>query len=461
MLVRLLLSTGAMEFEIDDQTRQDLNLFPETRDSISLFGYFDVTITKGGKAALFRLFSNPSNDATLLTNRKDAIRFIGEYNFNFDFHYLDLDFIEHYLSQNIPVLRDNLIDAIVDKASNVIFPSNDFYIIARGISYLKTHIEKLIKFIDSLNKINAPLLIREIITEVEEITNRVEFQPLLNHKSGRFYFINSEDRLIRKRLRDDVLRILERTYLLDAFVSIAKVTVKNNLTFPVYNSAGEPFINIKEMFHPILKDPVSNDIAVGEDGNLCFVSGPNMAGKSTFLKNVGVCVYLAHLGFPVPARQMNTSLFNGIFSSINLSDNISKGYSHYYSEVKRVKEIVLAIKERSRVCIIFDELFKGTNVKDAYDATLMVMTGFAKMKQSIFFASTHIVEVASELDKQNDIIFKYLDSGLDGSTPVYNYKLLDGISSERLGLLIVKQEGVMQIIDEILQKTKLPSPDKK
>ena len=96
------------------------------------------------------------------------------------------------------------------------------------------------------------------------------------------------------------------------------------------------------------------------------------------------------------------------------------------------------------------ELSKGTNVKDAYDATLMVMKGFAKMKSSIFFTSTHIIEVASELEKQDGIIFKYLDSRLNGNTPVYSYKLLDGVSSERLGLLIVKQEGILQLIEEII-----------
>jgi len=257
--------------------------------------------------------------------------------------------------------------------------------------------------------------------------------------------------LIRKTFRNDVLKIFSTHYFPDALLSISKVAAKNNFTFPDYNNAAIPFISIKELFHPFLKDPVSNDIALGKDGNLCFVSGPNMACKSTFLKSVGVCFYLAHLGFPIPAKQMETSLFNGIFSSINLSDNINIGYSHYYSEVKRVKEIVLAIKERKRVCIIFDELFKGTNVKDAYDATLMVMTGFSKMNESIFFASTHLVEVASELEKLDSIIFKYLDSRLEGNTPVYNYKLMDGVSSERLGLLIVKQEGIMQIIDEILE----------
>lgn len=441
-----------MDFQIDNQTKRDLDLFPDMRNDVSVFGYFDVTNTKGGRAALHQLFSSPSNDVTLLTNRKDAIRFIRDHAFDLELHYLDLDFIEHYLSQNILILRNNVIDALVDKVGNMIVPRNDYYIISRGISYLTIHINKLIEFAASVNKTNAPTLIRKIVEDIEEITNQPAFQSLLKTRRGLFYFINYDDQLIRKTKREDILKILDHTYFLDALSSIVKAAVKNNLTFPEYIESAETRLSIREMVHPFLRNPVSNDVEIGSGDSLCFISGPNMAGKSTFLKSVGICVYLAHLGFPVPARQMETSLVNGIFSSINLSDNINQGYSHYYSEVRRVKEIVLAIKERNRVCVLFDELFKGTNVKDAYDATLMVIKGFAKMKSSMFFASTHIIEVASELKTQDGLIFRYLDSHLNGETPVYTYKLMDGISSERLGLLIVKREGIMQIIDDILKK---------
>jgi hypothetical protein len=382
----------------------------------------------------------------------DAMRFIRDHPFNLEFDYLDLDFIEHYLSYNMPVLRDNVIDALIDKLRNAIFPSNDHYIISRGITYFKSHLNKLIEFAASVDKPKSPELIRKIVEEIEEITNQSEFQSFLKIRSGRFHFINSDDRLIRKAKREDVLKILEYTYFLDALSSIVKAALKHNLVFPGYIDSPETRLHIREMFHPFLKNPVCNDIEIGAKDNLCFISGPNMAGKSTFLKSVGICVYLAHIGFPVPARQMETSLLNGVYSSINLSDNINQGYSHYYSEVRRVKEIVLSIRERNRVCVIFDELFKGTNVKDAYDATLMVMKGFASMNSSMFFTSTHIIEVASELQKQDGIIFKYLNSHLNGDTPVYTYKLLDGVSSERLGLLIVKREGIMQIIDDILKK---------
>lgn len=115
-----------------------------------------------------------------------------------------------------------------------------------------------------------------------------------------------------------------------------------------------------------------------------------MAGKSTFLKSIGLSVFISHLGFPVPATKMTTSIYNGIVSTINLSDNLNKGLSHFYSEVKRVKETALKLKESKKLLVIFDELFRGTNVKDASDASLLIIAAFSKIKKSTFLVQ-HIL----------------------------------------------------------------------
>jgi len=196
---------------------------------------------------------------------------------------------------------------------------------------------------------------------------------------------------------------------------------KYKLGFPVLIETAKPGLKIEGFFHPFIKNPVKNDIEISHE-NLCFVSGANMAGKSTFLKTIGLCIYLSHTGFPVPAKTMKTSVFNGLYSTINISDNINKGYSHYYSEVKRVKDIALLIKEKKRIFVIFDELFRGTNVKDAYDATLLVVKGFSGIRNSLFFVSTQIVEVGQELSSSDKIVFKCFKSALEGEKPVYNYK---------------------------------------
>jgi DNA mismatch repair ATPase MutS len=177
-----------------------------------------------------------------------------------------------------------------------------------------------------------------------------------------------------------------------------------------------------------------------------------MAGKSTFLKTMGLMVYLAHLGFPVPAKSLKTTVFDGLFTTINLADNLNLGYSHFYSEVHRVKEIVVKINTEKNLFVIFDELFRGTNVKDAFDATFMIISALAKIQGNLFFISTHILEVAEELEHQDSIVFNCFESELVDQVPVYDYKLKKGVSKERIGIFIIKQERIVEILEHIAEK---------
>src|SRR5690606_22498725 len=156
--------------------------------------------------------------------------------------------------------------------------------------------------------------------------------------------------------------------------------------------------------------------------------------------------YLAHLGFPVPAKSMKTTVYNGLVTTINLSDHIDKGYSHFYSEVNRIKEAAQMISERKRMFVIFDELFRGTNVKDAYDASLLITEAFAQIRASSFCISTHITEVAEKLLHEENILFRFFDVNIVGSVPNYTYKLQNGVSHERLGMLIIKNENILELL---------------
>lgn len=177
-----------------------------------------------------------------------------------------------------------------------------------------------------------------------------------------------------------------------------------------------------------------------------------MAGKSTFLKAVGLTIYLAHLGFPVPAKRMTTTIYNGIVTTINLSDDRNLGYSHFYSEVNRIKETLLKIKNKKRLFVIFDELFRGTNVKDAFDGSLLIIKSFANIPESTFFISTHITEVAEKVRDIDTIQFNFFDSKLVANKPVYNYKLEKGISHERMGMYILKSERIIELLDSMTSK---------
>ena len=228
----------------------------------------------------------------------------------------------------------------------------------------------------------------------------------------------------------------------------------DGFTLPDYRSGSQPLFEVVSAFHPLLSTPIPNSFMFKPDSNLCFLTGPNMSGKSTFLKTIGLNIYLAHLGFPVPAKKLKISVFDGLFTTINLTDNLNLGYSHFYSEVKRVKDIVLKINSQKNLIVIFDELFRGTNVKDAYDASLIIISTLAKIRDNLFFISTHLLEVAENLDKNDSIMFSCFESELINQKPLYDFKIKEGISKERIGMLIIKNENIIEILEEIVRKQK-------
>jgi DNA mismatch repair protein MutS len=239
----------------------------------------------------------------------------------------------------------------------------------------------------------------------------------------------------------------------DAFETISGTARAKGLSFPVYSAANEVKVNLKGLFHPSIDRAVRNDLVLEKGENITFLTGSNMAGKSSLLKSLGLSIYLSHLGFPVPAAEMETTIFNGLLTTINLPDNLNQGLSHYYSEVKRVKEAVSTLLEQERMFIIFDELFRGTNVKDAFDASLLIVSELSHVHNSIFFISTHIVELADELRRFENISFKYMDTFFKEGKPVFTYQLKEGVSQERLGMYIIEQEGIVDIIRQVSKKT--------
>lgn len=102
---------------------------------------------------------------------------------------------------------------------------------------------------------------------------------------------------------------------------------------------------------------------------------------------------------------------------------------------------------------MFDELFKGTNVKDAYDATLAFSKEFQAFNRCIFIISTHIVEVGTALGLHTaGIQFKFMPTVMQGNLPVYPYTLTNGISNDRHGMVIIRQEGIINMLSEIQEE---------
>jgi DNA mismatch repair ATPase MutS len=359
-----------------------------------------------------------------------------------------LDILEYYLNQNTVSLKDNPIDALFDRISYFLKPNNDYYIVTTALEYIGRQMSDLHMLIEESGN-EMPDFFEDLKLDIQKIMRDEKLNGLFHPKKKKLSFmqVNRFDSYIRKKYTELLLALIKRTYLLDAYLSVNHFSVNSNFHFPEMKSYEKPVFEVRGIFHPFVKDPVLCNFELGNENKLCFLTGPNMAGKSTFLKAVSLSVYLAHIGFPVPAKSCKLSVFNGLFTTINLSDDIKLGYSHYYSEVKRIKETVMNLKSHKKLFIIFDELFRGTNVKDAYDASLLITRSFLKSKKSLFIISSHISEVGEQLTGGMADL-KYFDSRLEGDLPVNTYQLVEGISSERHGLAIVKREGIVELLEE-------------
>ena len=441
----------SIQFEVDEQTIHDLNL-QFTKYDVSIYSFFNNTKTKGGEAKLRKIFANPTTNRKVLVRRTECIDFFTTEKISLNINKSEIDFIEYYLSLSCPFVNTNLLDIFADKIRNKLSPTNEYINKRIGIENVIEFIKYLSEFSSKYNNRAIPSHLSNLIFTIQDILQEKEFSGILfssaeNYLSEQITFAKL-DIFIRKEGTQKIRKLLDILYELDVFESVSKTGIENQFTLPSYSDSEEPNILAKGLFHPLLKDPIKNNFDIGYNNNLCFLSGANMSGKSTFLKSFGVCVYLAHIGFPVPASQFKTSIFNGLITTINLSDNITQGYSHFYSEVKRVKDAANMIKNKKKVVVIFDELFRGTNVKDASDASLVITSALSKIQKSIFLISTHIVEIAEDLKDHKNIFYNQFESKMIQNKPVYSYLLKEGVSKERAGMQIVKNEKIVEILEQ-------------
>lgn len=446
-----------MSFKIDKQSIRDIELFPQRKNQVSVFSFYNHTVTKGGQELLYQIFNAPSSDLEFLINRKNEIKFFFENDCHLKLNSRNIDFIEYYLNIRRVPLKANLLDATVDGLSNKFSPDNDYFVIKESIIHITQLILDLDRFIKTAAQLNLTKSFEAHLNEIKEfissktITKLLEDHPEKIQDLG-YNQINKIDNYIRVKEKESFRNLLTIIYEIDLLQTMSGLMKSIGLTLPEYINDSKPTFKATDSFHPLLEHPVRNSFEFDDSLNLCFLTGPNMSGKSTFLKTMGLLVYLSHIGLPVPASELKTSIFEGLYTTINLSDDLNSGYSHFYAEVNRVKEIAVMLSSKKNLVIIFDELFRGTNVKDAYDASLGIISSLSQIHNNLFFISTHILEVAENLKNSQSIVFKCFESDLIDHEPIYDFRLKEGISSERVGMKILKKENVIQILDEVIKK---------
>ena len=174
-----------------------------------------------------------------------------------------------------------------------------------------------------------------------------------------------------------------------------------------------------------------------------------MAGKSTFIKTVGIVIYLAHVGMGAPAKKMEMTVMDGLITNLTIADNVVKGESYFFNEVQRIKNTVERIKDGKKYCVLIDELFKGTNIQDAMKCSIKVIEGLQKSRSSLFILSTHLYEISESLTKYENIQFSYFETQVKQKELIFHYQLKEGVSQDRIGYLILEREGVVDLLENL------------
>lgn len=436
---------------LDQTTYYDLSIF-NREEEFSLFHRLDFTTTAGGKEYLRRLFSNPLTDTTSIARRQEALRFLLDQEDAWPAIITNgtLVVIENYLNADIQPMSAGAgaVGAYIFRT----FYAPNFGFIKFSFAQVVNMLKGFKEFVDVFLKEETPSVLKTILDRAHHLLQQRDFQNIIQATTkGELSLVQmlEFDRLVRKHQSGTLHELADLYKQLDAYHSMAQAMRHYQLHFPTFVTTPAPYVHFEKLYHIILSNPVAYDIELSPVHHFLFLTGANMAGKTTFIKAIGVAVFLAHLGMGVPAEKMELSFFDGILSNIQVQDNIFKGESYFYNEVQRIKKTVTQISNNKRWLVLIDEMFKGTNVEDAKNCSLAVIRGLLQNKNSLYILSTHLYEIAEDLQTDDRLLFKYFASDVVDDNLQFSYELRDGIAKEKLGYLILKREKVLDLLAKL------------
>lgn len=331
-----------------------------------------------------------------------------------------------------------------------LFNRNEYHFTQFSLSHLSDLLRGCQSFVQLLetDKTLPSLLVRTFTEMKENLNHRLTKDLIAINKNTPFKEIAQLSFHARREMKAIVHKLIDQFALLDAWHGMGRATIDNQWTFPELLPQNEVCLQAKALYHPFLDDAVHYDISFGKGKNFMLLTGANMSGKTTLMRALGVSTILAHLGMGVPSQQMQISFMEAVITNMHVEDDLMKGESFFLAEVKSIKQTAEAVAHKGSQLVLMDELFKGTNVHDAYECTKAIVEGLLKHPQHIMILSTHLHEVAHFFENQAGLSFYCFSTtlGSDGGFQ-FNYQLKEGISDERIGYKILVKEGIVAILN--------------
>ncbi|MBN1238307.1 MAG: hypothetical protein JXB36_07380, partial [Gammaproteobacteria bacterium] len=437
---------------LDAHSFKDLEIFESETGGACLFDLCNLTRSDGGAKALRRRMERPSCDAARIRATQEALAFILAQRQAFDM-LPSLAYttgrVERYLRASLPlVTHENLLEFGFGALDLRLNHDRDYSKIVRGVQVTCLLIRTLRRFVGRAELARPAGELAPLLDEMRALLDRPGFSRVPDREIGSWgvWRILRADQVFRLREKEATDRLLQITYEVDALVALADVTRKHEFVLPRIEQ-GPLSVRADGLVHPLLRDAVANPVDLDQDRRVLFLTGPNMAGKTTYVRAFATALYLAHLGMGVPARSFRFVPAQRLFSSISLTDDLRAGVSYFRAEALRVKAIAQAVAEGYRVVAVMDEPFKGTNVKDALDASLAILERFAVREDCLFMFSSHLIELGDRLGAVGRVDCRYFEAEEGEGRLRFAYRLSPGISSQRLGMRVLREEGIFELLD--------------
>jgi DNA mismatch repair protein MutS len=437
--------------QLDKITFNDISIF-HAEEEFSIFHKLNFTRTVGGKEWLRRFFTEPHSELKRIIGTQNIIKTLLR---NIDKWPAEITngtviMMDKFLDYNVdPIPQNpNPVSAITYK----ILHASDYSMIKYSVKHFADFYRGLRKLLELFSDTELPANIGFYLERIRKVLLATPINEL-SHTDADVKFSIQQNLYYGYQLKwvykSDTLEVLEIFSRIEAWYSMAMAMKTYDLQFPVFVEREEPYLDIQGLYHILIPKPVAYNLELQPEQNFLFLTGANMAGKSTLIKAVGSSVFLAHIGMGVPVKKMTLSVFDGLLTNINVSDNIAKGESYFFNEVQRIKNTIYKINDGKKWLVLIDELFKGTNVQDAMKCSLTVIKGLIKIKNSLFILSTHLYEIGEELKQFPNISFKYFETNVTEDQLEFSYQLKEGISNDRIGYVILRREKVVEMLDKL------------
>jgi hypothetical protein len=489
---------GATLKPADHDYANDLDIF----GTASLYQYINRTESEQGGALLGDWLLHPATNIVIL-ERQAAVKELipmGEWRQQLQSHGMETRItvatgtrIHNWLEQSpnfigkpkweilrwlLPIVA---VTAIVLYATGIIAASLFSFLVLFFFA-VSSYISKLVTpAYTQLNKISAEVqTMSGSLGEIEKVSFK---SSLLNQLQKRAYHEKEKGSAILKKLRMILDRMdfrlnpivfvplntfffwdLQQAFALESWKkkyhtsmegwisSLAEMETLSSFANLAFNNPAWPFPTLTtadgvfkamDLGHPLIavEKRVTSSFDTETLAQISLITGSNMAGKSTFLRSVGINMVLAMSGAPVCATAMTLSNMK-VMSSMRITDNLEESTSTFYAELKKLKTIIDAVNRKEKLMLLLDEILRGTNSADRHTGSAALVRQLIK-HDAVGLIATHDLELASlEKDYPSHIHNYHFDVQVSGEELFFDYKLKQGVCTSMNASLLMKKIGI-------------------